>query len=93
MEAIAQVERDRDERVDLFVGGGGVRGTGMRRLVLAQDLISRHHGAREALRDCAVRRIVLEAVGEHDVKLTVAVVVLTRDEQPLLGFDELDCRA
>ena len=31
-------------------------------------------------------------MGEHDIKRTVAVVVLTRDEQPLLGFDELDCR-
>ena len=76
VEAIAQIERDGDERVDLPVGGGGVLGIGTTRIVLAQDLVSREHGAPEALRQRALRRIVLEAVGQHHVQRAVAVVVV-----------------
>ena len=76
VEAIAQIERDGDERVDLTVSGGGLRGIGTTRIVLAQDLVSCEHRAPEALRQRALRRIVLEAVGQHHVQRAVAVVVL-----------------
>ncbi len=90
VEAIAQVERDRHERVDLAVGGRGLAIARARRVVVAQDLVAGQHRAGEALRDGAVRRIVLEALRADDVELPVAVLVLARDEHPLVGLDELD---
>jgi hypothetical protein len=89
-EAVVQVKRDGDERLDLVVGGGSICVIGHRRLVLAEDLVAGEHRAREALGDGAALSVVLEAPSHHEVEIAVAVGVLAGEEQPLLGADELD---
>ena len=88
VEAPAQVQRDRDEVLDL-----GVRsiGCGFRR-VLADDLVAIEHFPREALHDRAALRIVLEPVRAHEVEAAVGVLVGARQQQSLLGLHQLDRR-
>ena len=92
IEAVAQKDGDGDEGVDLAVRRSGLGVAGSTRLVVTQDLVPREHCAREALRDGAMRWIVLEALGEDDVEGAVRVVVLMRYQQALFSLDEPDRR-
>ena len=89
-EAVAEVHRDGDERPDLVVGGRQLGIAPRRRVVVAHDLVARQHRTREALRDPALGRVVLEALVQDHVEVAVPVRVLARDEQALLGVDQLD---
>ena len=92
MGPVAQIKRDRDERVDLSVGRGGLRVAGNRRVVVTQDLVPGEHRAGKTLRHGAVCRIVLKAVRQHHVERAVAVLVLAGDQEPLLGLHQPDGR-
>ena len=91
VEAVAQVEGDRDERLDLLVGRARRIAAGDR-LVLAHDLVGSQHLAGEALRHVAVGWVVVEPVRDDDVERAVAVGILAGQEHPLLRLDELDGR-
>jgi hypothetical protein len=56
----------------------------------SHDAVTVKHLLREALGDCAMGRVVLEAVRGHEVEVAVAIEVLTREQQALLGADQLD---
>ena len=91
VEAVAQVQRDRHQVLDLAVGGGqlvlGQVGEG---IVLADRLVAFEHQAGEPLHDGAVLRIVLEAVREDEVAVAVAVGVRRLEQQSLLGLEQFE---
>jgi hypothetical protein len=86
LEAVEQVERDRDEVLDLRVG----RVVAVGRRVLAHDPVALEHLAGESLYDRAAARVLIKPVRAHRVELPVAVGVAAREQQALLGLDELD---
>jgi hypothetical protein len=86
VEAPAQVERDRDQVLDLRV----VSVVPACRRVLAHDLVALEHFTSEPLHDRAARWIVIEAVRAHQIEPTVGVLVAPRKQKTLLRFDQLD---
>ena len=79
-EPVTDVDRDRDEILDLRIVG----------VVVADRPVARDHLAREALHDRNVLRIALEVLRDHEVEVAVAVEVLARHEDALLRPEQLE---
>ena len=86
LEVVTHVDGDRDEVLDLLVGGR----VAVARGVLADDLVPLHHPVREALCERALAGVALEAAVADEVELAVAVLVLLGEEQAPLGARQLD---
>jgi hypothetical protein len=93
VEAVAHVNRDRDEVVDLLVRRLTLLRDELGRIVRADRAVALDHLLREVLGDGAVLRVVLEALRRDEVEQAVRVLVLAREQEALLGADECHRRA
>jgi len=81
-EAVGDVDRDRDEVLDLRVGRGRALAADLRGILDADRLVALDHLRGEPLRDHAVLGVAVEADRAREVEIPVGVGVLSREKQP-----------
>jgi hypothetical protein len=86
LEVVVDVDRHGDEAPDFLVGAGRP----VSRRVFTDDLVPLEDALSKALRDVAVRGVVVEALITDQVQPAVVVPIPATEEQALLGSNEFD---